>query len=116
MSPSRAGENTISDLIQNSIEEDIFEIIVLAKNARMHTSNKVIQVLAELEGHLARLRGGLGILVARLEGFLFGGQVCNLHHGLHGLLGGVDHHSLQGLCSLLGLGLHGLLGVAVISE
>ena len=51
MSPSRVGENTISDPIQNCIEEDILEIIVLASNARINTSNKVVQALVELEGH-----------------------------------------------------------------
>ena len=43
--------NIISDPIQNCIEEDTCEMIVLAKNARINTSKKIIEVLAELEGH-----------------------------------------------------------------
>ena len=43
--------NIIPDPIQNCIEEDICEIIVLAKNARINTSDRIVQVLGELEGH-----------------------------------------------------------------
>ena len=71
------------------IDTDIFELVVLAKNARIHSNDKLVLVLAELEKHpwdivlFSETRASSGKVV------LHGGHVLYSNIGINNAYAGV---------------------------